>query len=105
MHYIRNPQVRATDVDGEFFLVEPGSGEIFYLDTVASGLWRLLAEPQDEATLVETYRAAFPDEAPERIGADVAAALQTLLEGRLVSADASLLATTPPGPATTPPGR
>ena len=85
MPYVRNPQVRATDVDGEFFLVEPSSGEIFYLDTVASGLWRLLAEPQDEAALVEAYRAAFPEEAPERVGADVTAALRTLVEGGLVS--------------------
>lgn len=90
MPYVRNPRVRATDVDGEFFLVEPASGEIFYLDAVASGLWRLLAEPQEEAALVETYRAAFPEEPPERIGADVAAALRMLVEGRLVDL------TTPP---------
>ncbi len=85
MRYVRNPQVRATDVEGEFFLVEPTSGEIFYLDAVASGLWRLLAEPQDEAALVATYREAFPDEPAERVGDDVAQALRTLVEGGLVS--------------------
>ena len=84
MRYARNPKVRATDVDGEFFLVEPSTSEIFYLDAVASGLWRLLAEPQAEAELVATYREAFPDEPAERVGADVAAAIQTLLDGKLI---------------------
>lgn len=84
MRYARNPEVRATDVDGEFFLVEPASGEIFYLDSVASGLWRLLAEPQEEAVLLATYREAFPEQPPAQLDADVGAALKVLVEGRLV---------------------
>jgi len=30
--YIRNPAVAATEIDAETFLVEPETGEVFYLD-------------------------------------------------------------------------
>jgi len=85
MRYLRNPHVRATDVDGEFFLVEPGSGQIFYLDQVTSGLWRLLAEPLDRQALIETYREAFPEQPEARIAAEVGAALESMIADRLVA--------------------
>lgn len=85
MRYRRNPQVRATDVEGEFFLVEPQSGQIYYLDQVTSGLWRMLAEPMDRQELIETYREAFPEHPPEQVTAEVGAALEDMLSGRLVS--------------------
>ena len=84
MRFRRNPQIRATDVEGEFFLVEPASGQIYYLDQVTSGLWRLLAEPMDRAELIETYRDAFPEQPAEDVAAQVGAALDEMLEGRLV---------------------
>ena len=85
MRYRRNPHVRATDVEGEFFLVEPQSGQIYYLDQVTSGLWRMLAEPMDRQELIETYREAFPEQAAEQVAAEVGAALEEMLSGRLVS--------------------
>jgi len=85
MRYRRNPQVRATDVEGEFFLVEPQSGQIYYLDQVTSGLWRMLAEQMDRQELIETYREAFPEQSAERVAAEVGAALEEMLKGRLVS--------------------
>ena len=85
MRYRRNPEVRATDVEGEFFLVEPQSGQIYYLDQVTSGLWRLLAEPLSPEELVETYATAFPDQAAERVAGEVTAALKEMLADRLVT--------------------
>lgn len=85
MRFRRNPQVRATDVEGEFFLVEPTSGQIYYLDQVTSGLWRLLAEPLDRDTLIATYREAFPDQQAETLSAQVGAALDEMVAGRLVA--------------------
>ena len=85
MRYRRNPQVRATDVEGEFFLVEPTSGQIYYLDQVTSGLWRLLAEPMDRQELIATYRDAFPDQPAEQVAAEVGAALEEMLASRLVA--------------------
>ena len=36
--YQRREDVSETDVDGEIFLVEPGSQDVFYLDLVGAGL-------------------------------------------------------------------
>ncbi len=88
MGFVRNPQIRATDVEGEFFLVEPGSGQIFYLDQLASGLWRLLAEPQEESAILATYREAFPEQPAERLDGEIGAVLRSLLSDGLVLAQA-----------------
>lgn len=78
--YVRNPAVTETPLDDEVFLVEPASDEVFYLDAVSSGLWRLLVEPVTLADLQAAYRDAFPDKAAETVDRDVAAALETLVE-------------------------
>ena len=46
--YVRNPAVAATEIDAETFLVEPETGEVFYLDEVSSALWRfiIVSSPQ-----------------------------------------------------------
>ncbi len=51
MRYGQRPGVSATEIDGDVFLVEPGTEEVFYLNAVAGGLWRALAEPMDLAAL------------------------------------------------------
>lgn len=84
MSFVRNPEIRVTDVEGEFFLVEPESGQIFYLDRIASGLWRLLDRPQEEGEILATFREAFPEEPPERLEGEVAEALQGLVSDGLV---------------------
>jgi hypothetical protein len=85
MRYRRNAEVRATDVEGEYFLVEPKSGQIYYLDQVTSGLWRLLAEPLSREELIGTYAEAFPDQPAEQVASEVAAALDEMLAGGLVA--------------------
>ncbi len=79
----RNPAVDETELDGEVFLVEPISQDVFYLDAVSSGLWRLLAEPQSLVECQAVFRDAFPDEDPARIDRDVEAALREFVERRL----------------------
>lgn len=69
----RNPSVTETPLDDEIFLVEPHSDEVYYLDAVSSGLWRLLAEPATLAELQAAYREAFPDFDETTIDRDVAA--------------------------------
>jgi len=69
--YVRNPAVTETTLDDDVFLVEPGSGEVFYLNAVTSGLWTLFATPSCEADAAEAYRAAFPDEPAQKVAADV----------------------------------
>lgn len=83
--YSRESHVRVTEVDGEFFLV-PGDGrqEVFYLDEISSGIWRLLAEPRRLAEMIEVYRIAFPDAPAGGLEEDIARLLADLVENRLV---------------------
>lgn len=85
--YRRNPAVSETELDGEMFLVEPESKEVFYLDTMGAGLWRLMAAPQSMEEAVSVYLAAFPEADPETVENDLRAALRTLLDRGLVMTD------------------
>jgi hypothetical protein len=76
--YRRRAGVSETAVDAELYLVAPGSDDIFHLDPVAAGIWRLLAEPASLTSLKATIGDAFPDAAPGRVADDVTAALATL---------------------------
>lgn len=78
--YQRNPAVTETEIDGEIFLVEPETEEVFYLDPLGSGLWRLIAEPHSLPEAATVYAAAFPDTDRTTIEADLGAVLSDLLE-------------------------
>lgn len=80
----RNPAVSETEIDGEIFLVEPETEEVFYLDSMGSGLWRLIAEPQTLPEAAAVYAAAFPDVDQATIEADLGAVLSDLLDRGLV---------------------
>lgn len=80
----RNAAVTTTEIEGEFFLVEPDSGEIFYLDAVTSGVWRLVESPCSQREIVATLQAAFPDADPSRLRADVEALVSEMREAGLL---------------------
>ena len=80
----RNPAVTTTEIEGEFFLVEPDSGEIFYLDSVTSGVWRLVEDPCAEDEIADTLAAAFPDVPEAGLRADVARLLGEMRQARLL---------------------
>ena len=82
--YKQNPTVSETELDGEIFLVEQESEEVFYLDAMGAGLWRLIASPQSLEEAVLVYQAAFPDADRQTVENDLRAALQTLLDRGLV---------------------
>ena len=82
--YTRNPAVAATEIDAETFLVEPETGEVFYLDEVSSALWRFLAEPRSNAEIVVAFAEAFPDTGSDRIAADIQSALTDMKARDLV---------------------
>ncbi len=84
--FMRNPAVTETRLDSDVFLVEPHSDEVFYLDTVSSGLWRLLAEATTLAELQAAYREAFPEADSAAIDADVSAAFADMKARGLVVA-------------------
>jgi hypothetical protein len=76
--YRRRAGVSETAVDAELYLVAPGSDDIFHLDPIAAGIWRMLEEPANLTVLQDTLSDAFPDAVPGRIAGDVTAALATL---------------------------
>lgn len=84
MTLTRNPAVTVTELEGEFFLVEPNSGEIYYLDTIASGLWRATEEGATRGELIELMAAAFPEVPPETIRADVERVIGEMIDGSLL---------------------
>ena len=86
VRYKRQPAVSETELDGEFFLVEPDSEEVFHLDTMGAGLWRLIAAPQSLEDSIVVYQAAFPDADRQTVENDLRTALQTLLDRGLVVA-------------------
>jgi hypothetical protein len=81
---MRNPSISATEIDAETFLVEPDSGEVFYLDEIASALWRLLEAPRGRDEIVETFVEAFPDVGAAQISGDIDRALGDLAARGLV---------------------
>jgi hypothetical protein len=80
----RNAAVTATEIDDGIFLVEPETQDIFFLDAMSSGLWRLLSEPQSLAQMQSMVREAFPDQPAQAVDADVAAALADMVDQKLV---------------------
>jgi|TARA_R110002072_G_scaffold19100_15_gene71134 hypothetical protein len=83
----RNPNVTASEIDGELFLVEPLSNEIFYLNPISTGLWRLLETPQEHPGLISTLQAAFPDQPGDQIAADVTDLLAAMQAAGLIRQD------------------
>ncbi|MGO1119649.1 PqqD family protein [Rhodovibrionaceae bacterium A322] len=80
----RNPNVTASEIEGEYFLVEPLSNEIFYLDAVSGGLWRLLEQEQGAEDIIATLQAAFPDQPAETVAADVKKLIADMLAAELI---------------------
>ena len=79
--YRRNDAASETEIDGEIFLVEPDSEEIYHLDSTGSALWRLLAEPQEFEEILAVFSDAFPEVAADQLEHDLRRAL-TALTGR-----------------------
>ncbi len=84
MRFTRQAGVSETEIDDGVFLVEPKSQEIYFLDAISRGLWRLLGEASSLADLQGVVRQAFPDQAPAEIDRDVAAAIAEMSERGLV---------------------
>jgi hypothetical protein len=80
----RNSRVSETLLGEEIFLVTPGTGEVYYLDAVTSGLWRYLAEARTLAECQATFRDAFPDQPAKQIERDIAAAVGELERRKLI---------------------
>lgn len=84
MRYARNPAVNETEVDGEYFLVTPDNGEIYYLNVLSSALWRLIETPHSDTEITAVLKDAFPDMDLATIESDVAKVLAEMADNSLV---------------------
>ncbi len=80
----RNPDMTVTAMEDGTFVVDPSTQAIFYLDTLAGGVWTALAEPMSAADLEALLLDAFPDRSRETISADLAALLRSMTERGLL---------------------
>lgn len=80
----RNPAVVVTEIEGEAFLVEPDGGEIFHLDAVTGGIWRLAGTPGAEHEILEGLAAALPGRPAGRLRAEGRRLLAELRRARLL---------------------
>ena len=80
----RNPDMTVTSMEDGTFVVDPSTQAIFYLDTLAGGVWTALAEPMSAADLESLLLDAFPDRPRETISADLQALLHTMTERGLL---------------------
>ena len=80
----RNPDMTVTTMDDGTFIVDPSTQAIFYLDTLAGGVWTALAEPMSAADLEALLLDAFPDRPREMVSADLQALLQSMTERGLL---------------------
>lgn len=82
--YMRNPAVGETRIEEDVFLVDPADQEVFYLDTVTTGLWGLLEQPVSLEEICAVFAEAFPDQDPARLKSDIEAALTDFIARNFV---------------------
>jgi hypothetical protein len=80
----RNPDMTVTTMEDGTFIVDPSTQAIFYLDTLAGGVWTALAEPMSAADLEALLLDAFPDRPRETVSADLAELLGRMIERGLL---------------------
>jgi hypothetical protein len=80
----RNPDMTVTSMEDGTFVVDPSTQAIFYLDTLAGGVWTALAEPMSAAELEALLLEAFPDRTRETISADLTALLGRMIDRGLL---------------------
>lgn len=77
-------RVVGTELDGEFVMLDPDSGNYYGLNEVGSAVWRLLATPRRLDEVVAHVCATF-DVGAEGCRQDVERLLAELTERRLVT--------------------
>lgn len=82
--YRRTDGLHETEVDGEYFLVVNETGDIFHLNAMASGIWRLLDEPATEEDMRSVLKQAFPEVDDGRLAEDLSRTLGDMLGGGLL---------------------
>lgn len=81
---VRSGELIAREVGADLFLADQGPGKIHHLNATAAGIWRILEDSSDRATIVEIFGAAFPEQCREQLDGDIAEAIELMLEQGIV---------------------
>ncbi len=84
--YRRQPELIATEMDGEMVMMSMSRGEYFGLGGIGSRVWELLAEPRSFDGLVNAICAEYAVD-PSTCRADLRIFVNRLLENELVVRD------------------
>lgn len=82
--YVRRPELRAVEMDGELVMMGQEQGEYYGLRDVAASLWHHLAEPRTLEELVGLVCAEY-EVTPETCRDDIVGFLDDLIGRKLVS--------------------
>lgn len=83
--YRRTPEIEATKVDDDIFLVNGDAQSVFHLNATGAGIWNLMAGPISFEEIVSTMVAAFPHLSEADLRRDIAALLDELERHGLVT--------------------
>ncbi|MFL6158043.1 MAG: PqqD family peptide modification chaperone [Marmoricola sp.] len=82
--YLRRPELRAVEMDGELVMMGQEQGEYYGLRDVAASIWQHLAEPRTLDQLVDLVSAEW-DVTDEVCRPDIVAFLDDLAVRKLVT--------------------
>ncbi|MXP32002.1 PqqD family peptide modification chaperone [Parerythrobacter jejuensis] len=83
----RNPDLVATDMDGELVMMDIESGKYFGMDAVGKVVWEGLAQPSTARIIASLVRQAFSASDSDDVEADMLAFLGQLHANGLVTAE------------------
>lgn len=83
-YFKRNPTVTEREMGGKVFLAEPEIDNIVQLDTIATAVWRLLAQPISIEEIVTTVHTAFPNTPLDEIEDDITILIEDLEDDELI---------------------
>ena len=81
--YVRSPDAIFSEVEGEFVALNIDRGQCYGMDSIASRIWILLAEPRSIEEICTTLEDIY-DVDPEICRTDVASLLTSLVNEGLV---------------------
>lgn len=87
--------IREERIDDALFLIDEKEEAIHFLDTAASAIWHVIAEPIDREEIVGLFEAAFPDAEGIAIERDIDGVLSFFADAGLLASRRSRSAASP----------
>lgn len=82
--YVRNPKVAERIIDDSSFLVDTENDTVFYLNTISTGIWKILKDPTSLSDTINIVQQAFPDLPSNKIEKDVSKLIKKMHSRNLI---------------------